>query len=1370
MNDPRERPPLEELDDVLRRAVEEVRADPQPEEAMMRALERARKIHSPANGRLRYFNHRLMAVSGLAAAVLVSGVFYFGWRREDQLRDAPVSIAMRTEPAREQTPTARFGAVRSADQPVTEGKQEDEGRQGGFAVGGNLNLLRDTEGKVDKDSGNKPTFSGYIVAPEQQVKPETRYEPARSQSLGRPAGSPQVPAPAPAGPDPNSPPFAPNVIGDLLPGTGSVEFKFRAKGANAQAPSPAPAAGPVGGAGAAAGMQTGGRRANAANTRAATPQTAEALPDLGVTVINGEKVSQRDLTRLQEDIKQAEQLLESVQQFQNTSERARISTESREQINEAVQHAQKRLDDARKGILPSEEELKKEVKQREYRLSLYKERKVGDEKANRVLLQKEEESLERAKKSLKEVQEAKQPQVWRRDRQRPTFARVYVGNGNSLELVSLNVTVTVEGPRARTLVDHVFRNPHDRVLEGTFEYPLPTGASASYFAMFSGQARPAAPPRFARAGAAESAPADALARLTPAEVVKQASVADGGTLQEARIVGKAKALETYEDIVRGNIDPALLEYSGGNTFTGRVFPIQPRGYNRVLITYEELLPVTTSGVQYRFPLPDCKLAELQFSVSADAAECRNSAFLPADAKRSDGGGRVSFSRSWKDQGPGGDAVFVFIPPKPEAQVISGRQGESGPLYFYTRIRPELPVETAKPFAEHAVFLLDTSLSEHPDRFDVNMKLMGKILEGDPALKRFNILTFDVAGRWAEPKGWLDNTAAERAKALSRLDGIVLEGATDFAAALDKLADVDLPERTPVDVFVLSDGQITWGESEVATVVARYENRCRQNVRFHCYRTGIGADNLELFAALTRRGGGIFNCFSEADLNGAAVGHRHQCFRLERVTLSGGPETSDVLVAGRKAAIYPGGDLIVAGRANQTGRQLLTLEGSFLGKSHTLKFPLDIDGAGELAPRAWGEVAVASLLALNDPKLDDLVTAYCQQFGIGSRVASFLVLENPNDYKRLNLETERGRSVPGGDVGRFLEETWLKMGAVESAKKSFEHFLGKIAARVPLLDGPSGAHSRRLLAALSDKDFELEGNAASGDILYENDVSAQYLAARAADRRNVDTYLQEARRRNNQKNVDGAVRVLSSVIEEYPGHTDALRLVGYRLLALNQANPAAQLFRRVLDARPFEPHSYRDVARSLEDCGKFGLAALSYEIVLAGNWHNRFRDSLKGVSQEEYINMMRQALQQRAVAGKLADAFGERLEQLASVKTQSDLRVTISWNTDATDVDLWVIEPDGTKCFYQHNRTQNGGELSHDQTQGYGPERYQVAKALPGTYTVIVHYFRANQNLLGGETHVNVLVTRHAGTPEESSQRYNVILKKANEEVEVCKVK
>jgi uncharacterized protein YfaP (DUF2135 family) len=103
------------------------------------------------------------------------------------------------------------------------------------------------------------------------------------------------------------------------------------------------------------------------------------------------------------------------------------------------------------------------------------------------------------------------------------------------------------------------------------------------------------------------------------------------------------------------------------------------------------------------------------------------------------------------------------------------------------------------------------------------------------------------------------------------------------------------------------------------------------------------------------------------------------------------------------------------------------------------------------------------------------------------------------------------------------------------------------------------------------------------------------------------------------------------------------------------------------------------------------------------------------------------------------------------------------------VDLWVIEPDNTKCFYSNRTTPNGGELTEDMTQGYGPERYQAKTAMKGKYRVIVHYFRPNPNLLAGETHVNVVVTRFAGTPREVVERHTVILKKHNEEAQVCEV-
>jgi tetratricopeptide (TPR) repeat protein len=589
--------------------------------------------------------------------------------------------------------------------------------------------------------------------------------------------------------------------------------------------------------------------------------------------------------------------------------------------------------------------------------------------------------------------------------------------------------------------------------------------------------------------------------------------------------------------------------------------------------------------------------------------------------------------------------------------------------------------------------------------------------------------------------------------LSRLDGLVLEGATDLSAALGKLLQpgFEILPGTPVNVFLLSDGQITWGEPDAGTLAAQFESRSSFAVRFYCYHTGIGADNAELFAALTRRGGGVFNCFSEADIAAAAEAHRNQCFQIEHINLTG-PDITDVVVAGRKSAVYPDGELIVAARAGESGPARLVLEGTYLGKPMVQEFPLESTGASELAPRGWAEIAVANLVALNEPNLDSLTVALCQQFGIASRLASFLVLENEEDYKRLNLQEERGKVLAGGtDLGQFIETLWRQLGGLASARESFLRFLARVEPRVQFKNGDPWHRIQRLLDLLKEDDFQLPESKIEGRLVRKADVSSTYLLERERDQTMISVYAAEARRRAEAKDADGAMRVLSSIVEEYPARADALRLVGYRLIDLKQPAQAVRLFQQVQRNRPFEPHSYRDLARSLEESGKFGLAALQYELVLAGTWHNRFRDSLKMVAQEEYARMMHEAVRRKDVGLELKNYFGEQIEKLGLAQPQSDLRVTISWNTDNTDVDLWVIEPDGTKCFYQHQQTRNGGELSQDQTQGYGPERYQARRVIPGVYTVIVHYFRANPNLLGGETHVTVTVTRNAGTPQEATE-------------------
>ena len=106
----------------------------------------------------------------------------------------------------------------------------------------------------------------------------------------------------------------------------------------------------------------------------------------------------------------------------------------------------------------------------------------------------------------------------------------------------------------------------------------------------------------------------------------------------------------------------------------------------------------------------------------------------------------------------------------------------------------------------------------------------------------------------------------------------------------------------------------------------------------------------------------------------------------------------------------------------------------------------------------------------------------------------------------------------------------------------------------------------------------------------------------------------------------------------------------------------------------------------------------------------------------------------------------------------DLRVTLEWNVDATDMDLWVDEPDGERAIYDHPRTAIGGRLSHDMTQGYGPEEYLLRRAPAGTYTVRVNIFRTDALNPNGPITVRARLWRHYGRPNEQQQTMDLELK------------
>jgi hypothetical protein len=135
------------------------------------------------------------------------------------------------------------------------------------------------------------------------------------------------------------------------------------------------------------------------------------------------------------------------------------------------------------------------------------------------------------------------------------------GREQSLSVGEHHVLVEIRDQIARTTIEETFVNRTDRRLEGQFHFPLPQDASISGFGMWI-----------------------------------------GGELIEADIVEKQRAREIYETILREKRDPGLLEWTGGNIFKARVFPIEAHSDKRIKIVYTQVLPLRGNRFRYSYAL------------------------------------------------------------------------------------------------------------------------------------------------------------------------------------------------------------------------------------------------------------------------------------------------------------------------------------------------------------------------------------------------------------------------------------------------------------------------------------------------------------------------------------------------------------------------------------------------------------------------------------------------------------------------------------------------------------------------------------------------------------------------------------------------
>lgn len=227
----------------------------------------------------------------------------------------------------------------------------------------------------------------------------------------------------------------------------------------------------------------------------------------------------------------------------------------------------------------------------------------------------------------------------------------------------------------------------------------------------------------------------------------------------------------------------------------------------------------------------------------------------------------------------------------------------------------------------------------------------------------------------------------------------------------------------------------------------------------------------------------------------------------------------------------------------------------------------------------------------------------------------------------------------------------------------------------------------------------------------------------------------------------ARRAYSSVVELLPNDARAQRaLVG----VLKQSGDLAAAYERLTAASVLAPSDQRLVFERADTAERLGrpdeAAALFRSVVEAP----QAPESVRYPAKQRLAQLLGVGRRQALVAGDAAagDALLAQIDALGlSGGTVNDIKVYLTWDTDRSDIDLWVLNPGGEKVFYSHKQGRNGDALFDDVTNGYGPESYSARQAVPGKYLVYVNYYGTSRDSFA-EARGEVTVVLYEGTARE----------------------
>lgn len=241
-----------------------------------------------------------------------------------------------------------------------------------------------------------------------------------------------------------------------------------------------------------------------------------------------------------------------------------------------------------------------------------------------------------------------------------------------------------------------------------------------------------------------------------------------------------------------------------------------------------------------------------------------------------------------------------------------------------------------------------------------------------------------------------------------------------------------------------------------------------------------------------------------------------------------------------------------------------------------------------------------------------------------------------------------------------------------------------------------------------------------------------------------------------------LRILSNIAELEIENHEQLKILAHRYKELKQYDICVYLFERIYELRTFEPQSARDLALAYQANGDFQKALDLFRELVMSEYNHELDDRFVTLRSTVLFEM-----------NNLIARHGDSLDLSEIPDTlithmPVDVRVVLQWNALESDMDLWILEPNGDKCYYSRTNTRIGGRITEDYMDGYGPEEYLLKDAMPGEYIVKVDYFDDRIQKVSGPVTLQLTIFTNYGSPNQESRDLTLQLLEEDDEIEVAR--